>query len=127
MTEVNPDSITYFGETNFRNERKRFGIKRRDRSKHMYIIGKTGMGKTTLLENMAIQDIVSGEGLGIIDPHGEFAEKMLRFVPESRIKDVVYFAPHDTDWPIAFNIMEDVEPEKRHLVSSGLIGVFKKI
>ncbi len=127
MAESNQDTITYFGETNFRNERKRFGIKRRDRSKHMYVIGKTGMGKTTLLENMAIQDIVGGEGLGIIDPHGEFAEKMLRFVPQSRIKDVVYFAPHDTDWPIAFNIMEDVEPEKRHLVSSGLIGVFKKI
>ncbi len=121
------NNITYFAETNFRNERKRFGIKRRDRSKHMYIIGKTGMGKTTLLENMAIQDIENGEGIAIIDPHGEFAEKMLDFVPEERVKDVVYFAPHDIDWPIAFNVMENVDSTQRHLVSAGLLGVFKKI
>ena len=110
------NNITYFAETNFRNERKRFGIKRRDRTKHMYIIGKTGMGKTTLLENMTIQDIQKGEGVAIIDPHGEFAEKMLNFVPEDRIDDVVYFAPHDIDWPIAFNVMENVDPTQRHLV-----------
>ncbi len=121
------NNITYFAETNFRNERKRFGIKRRDRTKHMYIIGKTGMGKTTLLENMTIQDIQKGEGVAIIDPHGEFAEKMLNFVPEDRIDDVVYFAPHDIDWPIAFNVMENVDPTQRHLVSAGLLGVFKKI
>ncbi len=121
------NNITYFAETNFRNERRRFGIKRRDRSKHMYIIGKTGMGKTTLLENMAIQDIENGEGIAIIDPHGEFAEKMLDFVPEERVEDVVYFAPHDVDWPIAFNVMENVDPTQRHLVSAGLLGVFKKI
>src|SRR3989344_4395591 len=121
------NDVTYFAETNFRNERKRFGIKRIDRTKHVYIIGKTGMGKTTLLENMAIQDIVGGEGIGIIDPHGEFAEKMLHFVPKSRVNDVVYFAPHDMDYPIAFNIMEDVDPTKRHLVATGLLGVFKKI
>jgi len=121
------NNITYFAETNFRNERKRFGIKRRDRSKHMYAIGKTGMGKTTLLENMAIQDIANGEGIGIIDPHGEFAEKMLKFIPKGRIDDVVYFAPHDIDWPVAFNVMENVDPTQRHLVSAGLLGVFKKI
>jgi CxxC-x17-CxxC domain-containing protein len=117
----------YFAQTNFRNERKSFGIKRNDRRKHMYIIGKTGMGKTTVLENMAIQDIQRGEGIGIVDPHGEFAEKMLKFVPENRVKDVVYFCPHDTDWPMAFNVMEDVGIEQRHLVAAGLMGVFKKI
>jgi len=121
------NNITYFAETNFRNERKRFGIKRRDRSKHMYTIGKTGMGKTTLLENMAMQDIANGEGIGIIDPHGEFAEKMLKFIPKNRVDDVVYFAPHDIDWPVAFNVMENVDPTQRHLVSAGLLGVFKKI
>ena len=121
------NNITYFAETDFRNERKRFGIKRRDRSKHMYIIGKTGMGKTTLLENMAMQDIVNGEGIGIVDPHGEFAEKMLKFIPKNRVDDVVYFAPHDIDWPVAFNVMENVDPTQRHLVSAGLLGVFKKI
>ena len=93
MTEGN--NIIYFGETNFRNERKRFGIKRRDRTKHMYVIGKTGMGKTTLEENMAIQDILNGEGVGIVDPHGEFAEKMLSFVPKERIDDVLYFSPSE--------------------------------
>ncbi len=121
------NNITYFAETNFRNQKKRFGIKRRDRAKHSYIIGKTGMGKTTLLENMAMQDIMNGEGIGIIDPHGEFAEKMLKFIPEERANDVVYFAPHDIDWPIGFNVMENVDPTQRHLVSAGLLGVFKKI
>ncbi|MBI2637435.1 MAG: type IV secretion system DNA-binding domain-containing protein [Candidatus Sungbacteria bacterium] len=119
--------ITYFAESNFRNQRRRFGIQRIDRRKHMYVIGKTGMGKTTLLENMAIQDIQSGRGLGIVDPHGEFAEKMISFVPKERLKDVIYFNPSDTSFPIAFNPMEKVGPEQRHLVASGLLGVFKKI
>jgi CxxC-x17-CxxC domain-containing protein len=121
------NNVTYFAETNFRNERKKFGIKRHDRTKHLYIIGKTGMGKTTLLENMAIQDILKGEGVGIVDPHGGFAEKMLNFIPENRIDDVLYFAPHDIDWPIAFNVMENVDPTQRHLIANGLLGVFKKI
>ncbi|MDP3902079.1 MAG: type IV secretion system DNA-binding domain-containing protein [bacterium] len=121
------NNITYFAETNFRNERKRFGIKRRDRARHMYVIGKTGVGKTTLLENMATQDILNGEGVCIVDPHGDFAEKMLKFVPQERVDDVLYFAPHDTDWPIAFNMMENVNPAQKHLVANGLLGVFKKI
>ncbi len=119
--------ITVFSETNFRGVKRRFGIKRNDRRRHMYMIGKTGMGKTTLLENMTIQDIQSGEGVGIVDPHGEYAERMLDFVPPSRINDVVYFNPCDLDNPVAFNVMEDVGPERRHLVSAGLLGVFKKI
>ncbi len=121
------NGIVYFAQTNFRNERRSFGIKQDDRSKHVYIIGKTGMGKSTVLENMAIQDIQKGEGVGIVDPHGQFAEKILSFIPEKRVKEVVYFCPHDTDWPMAFNVMEDVGVEQRHLVASGLMGVFKKI
>ncbi len=123
----NNDDITLFAETNYRGVKRRFGIKRNDRRRHMYIIGKTGMGKTTLLENMTIQDIQSGEGVCIVDPHGEYAERMLDFVPPSRINDVVYFNPSDLENPIGFNVMEDVGAERRHLVSSGLIGVFKKI
>ena len=119
--------ITLFGETNFRGIERRFGIKRGDRRRHMYVIGKTGTGKTTLQENMTIQDIQSGEGVGIVDPHGEYAERMLDFVPESRIKDVVYFDPSNLENPIAFNVLDDVGPERRHLVASGLLGVFKKI
>ncbi len=121
------DSINFFAETNFRNQQQQFGIKKSDRRKHFYVIGKTGMGKTTLLENMAIQDIKAGKGIGIVDPHGEFAQKMLNFVPASRINDVIYFNPADLDYPIAFNAIEKVDLEHRHLIASGLIGVFKKI
>ena len=93
----------------------------------MYVIGKTGMGKSTLLENMAIQDIQNGEGLAFIDPHGGTADKLLEYVPQDRIKDVVYFAPFDLERPVAFNVMEDVGYDKRHLVVSGLMATFKKI
>jgi len=119
--------ITFFGETTFRNQRKRFGIKTDDRRRHVYIIGKTGMGKTAMMENMAIQDIQRGNGIGFIDPHGEAAEKLLDFVPSDRINDVIYFNPADIDFPIAFNTMEKADPEHRHLIASGLMGVFKKI
>src|SRR3989344_5124210 len=119
--------ITYFAATHPRGKREMFGIRGDDRGKHIYVIGKTGMGKSTMLENMAIQDIQNGEGLAFIDPHGATAEKLLDFVPQNRIKDVVYFAPFDTDHPIGFNIMEDVGFDKRHLVVSGLMGALKRI
>jgi len=125
MNEEN--KITYFAETDARNKRVPFGIKAKDRTKHVYVIGKTGMGKSTLLENMAIQDIQNGNGIAFIDPHGGTAEKLLDYVPEHRIKDVVYLAPFDIEHPISFNIMEDVGPEKRHLVLSGIMSAFKKL
>lgn len=123
--EVN--SICYFAETDARNRRAKFGIKTNDRSRHTYVIGKTGMGKSTLLENMAIQDMERGDGVAFIDPHGKTAELLLDYVPEWRIKDVLYFAPFDLEYPISFNVMEDVGPDKRHLVVSGLMSAFKKI
>ena len=92
----------------------------------MYVIGKTGVGKTTLMENMAIQDILSGEGVGIIDPSRRICRKMLKFVPENRVKDVLYFAPHDMDWPIAFNVMENVDPTQRHLRPTGYLECSRK-
>ncbi len=121
------DDITYFAKTNFRGQEHIFGIKKDDRRRHMYVIGKTGMGKTTLLENMVISDIRAGKGVAVVDPHGDFAEKILNFIPPSRINDVIYFNPADIDYPIAFNVMEQVDPKYKHLVASGLIGVFKKI
>jgi len=119
--------ITYLGFTTFRNQFKKFGIKLDDRRRHIYILGKTGMGKTSLLVNMAVQDILAGRGIGFIDPHGEAAEEILHYIPSHRINDVVYFNPADIEYPIAFNVMEKVSPEHRHLVASGLMGVFKKI
>lgn len=119
--------IIFFGQTTFRGERKKFGIKTDDRRRHLYIIGKTGMGKTEMLKNMVIQDIANGNGVGFVDPHGEASEELLKFIPEERIKDVIYFNPADIENPIAFNIMEDVGAEYRHLIAGGLMGVFKKI
>ena len=121
------EKITYFAETDARNKRVKFGIKAEDRLRHIYSIGKTGMGKSTMLENMAIQDIQNGEGMAFLDPHGKTADLLLDYVPEHRIKDVIYFAPFDTEFPISFNVMEDVGPEKRHLVVSGLMSAFEKI
>ncbi len=115
------------GETNFRNQRVRFGIRQDDRTRHTYIIGKSGMGKSVLLENMAIQDMEAGRGLAFFDPHGDTVEKLLDFVPESRIKDVIYLDPSVLDHAIAFNPMENVSVDRRHLVASGLMSVFKKI
>ncbi len=122
-----PNKITYFAATNSRGKNAPFGIKRRDRGRHLYVIGKTGMGKSTMLENMAIQDIRNGEGMAFIDPHGGTADRIMEYVPAHRIKDVVYFAPFDLDYPLAFNIMEDVGYDKRHLVVSGLLSAFRKI
>ncbi len=128
MAPLRPeDIITYFAETDARSKRVQFGIKSSDRTRHMYIIGKTGMGKSTMLENMAIQDIKNGEGLAFIDPHGKTAELLLDYVPEHRTQDVLYFAPFDLEYPISFNVMEDVGYERRHLVANGLMSAFKKI
>jgi len=127
MTNENEERITYFGETDCRNKRTQFGIKAKDRSKHVYVIGKTGMGKSTLLENMAVQDIKSGAGLAFIDPHGASAEKLLDYIPEERVNDTLYFAPFDIDHPVSFNILEDIGADKRHLVVNGLMSTFEKL
>jgi len=119
--------VTYFAETDARGKKIRFGIKAKDRTRHVYVIGKTGMGKSVLLENMAVQDIQNGEGFAFVDPHGRSADLLLDYIPEERLKDVIYFAPFDVDNPISFNIMEDVGYDKRHLVVAGLMSAFKKI
>lgn len=127
MIAYDPEKITFFAKTDARGQQVPFGIKAKDRQRHMYVIGKTGMGKSTLLENMAAQDLQTGEGMAFIDPHGSAIEVLLDYVPEDRLDDVVYFAPFDMEHPIAFNIMEDVGIDKRHLVVSGLMSTFKKI
>lgn len=127
MAAFDPEKITFFAKTDARGQDLPFGIKAKDRQRHMYVVGKTGMGKSTLLENMAAQDIQTGEGMAFIDPHGSAAETLLEYVPEHRVQDVIYFAPFDLNHPISFNVMEDVGPDKRHLVVSGLMSTFKKI
>jgi len=127
MTEEMKSGITYFAETDFRARRTRFGIKDDDRARHVYVIGKTGMGKSTILENMAIQDIQHGHGIAFMDPHGSTADKLLDYVPPERVKDVIYFAPFDLEHPISFNVMEDVGKDHRYLVANGLMSAFKKI
>lgn len=122
-----PERITFFAKTDARGKNIPFGIKAKDRTRHVYVVGKTGMGKSTLLENMAVQDIRNGEGFAFIDPHGQTAETLLNYIPPERIKDVLYFAPHDMEYPVSFNVMEDVGADKRHLVVSGLMSVFEKI
>ncbi|MEA3463967.1 MAG: type IV secretion system DNA-binding domain-containing protein [Patescibacteria group bacterium] len=127
MLQDNDNQITTFAETTFRNRFRKFGIKTDDRRRHMYLVGKTGMGKSTILENMIIEDIRAGKGIAVVDPHGDLAEKIIKYIPPDRINDVIYFNPADMEYPIAFNVVEQVEPHLRHLVASGLIGVFQKL
>lgn len=119
--------ITYIGITNYQSRNNKFGIKENDRSGHIYCIGKTGVGKSTLLLNMAISDIINGNGIGIIDPHGDISESILDHIPQDRINDVVYFNTSDLLFPIAFNPLYDVAITNHHLVASSLVITFKKI
>ena len=123
--EGNP--ITALAQTNYRNDHRRFGIKRSDRRAHMYIIGKTGTGKSTLIANLAHQDLVHGEGFALLDPHGDLVEHVLRLVPEERREELIYFNVPDTARPLGFNPLESGQPALKPLVASGLISVFKKI
>lgn len=126
-SEIVDEDICLFAQTHYRNQLRRFGIKLDDRRRHMYIVGKTGMGKSTMMENMMLHDIYKGHGVGLVDPHGDFAEKIIDFIPSHRINDVVYFNPGDINFPVGFNIFEVKNEEQKHLVAAGLMGVFKKI
>ncbi len=121
------EPITPIAVTNWRDIRRMFGIKQKNRRGHMYIIGKTGTGKSSLMGNMAIADIAQGNGIALVDPHGDLAETLLRHVPERRMKDVIYFNAGDLQYPIAFNPLKKIHPDYHHLVVSGLISVFRKI
>ncbi|MBI2638462.1 DUF87 domain-containing protein [Candidatus Peregrinibacteria bacterium] len=121
------EGFTLLGKTNFRGSSQEFGIKTNDRRRHIYVIGKTGMGKSTLLENMIFSDIRSGKGVAVVDPHGDLAERVLDFVPSNRTNDVILFDPSDRDYPVAFNMLENIDPSYNTIVASGLVGIFKKI
>lgn len=119
--------VNYFGITNYRHQQVKFGVKTDDRRRHVYVLGKSGTGKSTLLENMIIQDIQAGRGVAVVDPHGELVEKIVHFIPSSRINDTIYFNPCDVEYPVAFNVLEQVDRTNQGLVASGLVGVFKKL
>jgi type IV secretory pathway TraG/TraD family ATPase VirD4 len=124
---LHKSDIIYFGRTNFRNARRIFGIKRADRRHHMYIVGKTGTGKSTLVETMVRQDIANGEGLAICDPHGDLVERIRRTVPAHRRDDMIWFDLTDRNSPIGYNPLASVPEEKRALAASGILDVMKKL
>jgi DNA helicase HerA-like ATPase len=126
MEYGNEEDITLFAETNYRNKQQRFGIQRSDRRFHMFIIGKSGTGKSTLIENLILSDLRAGEGLALLDPHGDLLQKVLVCIPELRKADVIHFDPAATE-PLGFNVLERSQGVQSHLVASGLISVFKKI
>jgi hypothetical protein len=124
--ELKPN-ITFFGRVQQKSEIKTFGILDEDRRKHMYILGKTGMGKSTLLENLIVQDIYNNKGLAFIDPHGDSSEYIIKRIPERRLKDLIYLNPSDLDFPIGLNILEATSGEDPYLVVSGLMQIFAHI
>lgn len=127
-TEEEKREINFFARTDFKNRPSVFGIKRTDRRRHMYIIGKTGTGKTTLIANMAINDIRNGEGLAIVDPHGDLSEILLDYIPSGRINDIVYLdAALASRRPFRINLFEVQNPEQAELVASGIVSIFQKI
>ncbi len=121
------ENISAFGMTNFRGVNQQFGMLRSDRSRHVYIIGQTGAGKTGTLALLALSDIFHGHGYAIIDPHGDFAVDNMRFIPGSRLKDVIYFNPADTAFPLGFNPLEVTNPSQKTNISSEVIGVLKRM
>ena len=123
----NDENISAFGLTNFRGINHQFGMLRRDRSRHVYIIGQTGAGKSGMLELFALSDVFYNQGYCIIDPHGDFATNNLRFIPKSRVKDVVYFNPADREYPVAFNPLELSDSSRKPNVASEVIGVLKRM
>lgn len=125
--DANDDQISAFGVTNFRGISHQFGMLRYDRSRHVYIIGQTGAGKSGLLELFALSDIFHDQGYAIIDPHGDFAINNMKFIPGSRLNDVIYFNPADTAYPLGFNPLEVTNPNQKTNISSEVIGVLKRM
>jgi hypothetical protein len=120
-------NIRLMGVTDYRDVRVKFGIKKEDRRRHMYLLGKTGTGKSVFIKNLVYGDIQDGEGFGVVDPHGDLVEEILEMIPEHRLKDVVYLDPSDTEHPIGINMLDLKEGESRELIADGIVSVFIKL
>ncbi len=121
------EDLSLLGSTTFRQGNTKFGIKRSDRKRHLYVVGKSGVGKSFLLELLTLSDIYQNQGFAVVDPHGDFAQNVMKFIPESRMNDVVYFNPADTEFPVGFNPMEVPDENRRNNVASEIVGVLKKM
>jgi type IV secretory pathway TraG/TraD family ATPase VirD4 len=120
-------NVTRVARTDFRNDERVFGIKTEDRFSHVYVIGKTGTGKSTLLETMALQDLERGQGFALVDPHGDLVERVAARIPASRRSDTIYLNASDPDQPYGYNPLRQVRPEFISLAASGLMEVLKKM
>jgi len=127
LNKKHDEEIEALGETTFREQRRVFGIRPKDRRHHIYIVGKTGTGKSTLIKNMIIQDLRANHGVALVDPHGDLVEDLLNFIPKSRTNEVIYFNPADESHAMAINILETKGADEKHLVASSLISVFKHL
>ena len=123
----NQTSDIIIGEQTNWGEPQPFGVAAVDERQHLYIIGKTGTGKTTLLRNLILQHIALGHGVGVIDPHGDLAEELLNHISTKRADHLVYFNPGDVEFPVGLNVIGSVAPDDRHLVASGVVAAFKGI
>lgn len=128
-TTRNTDSktLTILGNTDYRGEKITFGIKEEDKFRHMYIVGKTGTGKSTFIENLLKSDMAAGNGLALLDPHGELVDNILEHIPTHRINDIILFDVGDTDYPIGFNLLQGATEEEKNLIASGVVSTFKKL
>ncbi|MEK7548256.1 MAG: type IV secretory system conjugative DNA transfer family protein [Patescibacteria group bacterium] len=127
LPKAEDSDVSAFGITNYHNNFVRFGVKRADRRRHLYTVGKSGSGKSKLLELLIYEDLINGKGIGVLDPHGDLVDNILELVPKNRIKDVIYFDPADINFPISFNPLENVAEEYKMQVTIGFIYIFKKL
>jgi hypothetical protein len=127
LANTKPEDLSLFGTTTFRQSNTKFGIKRIDRERHLYIIGKSGVGKSFMLNLLTLSDIYQNEGFAVVDPHGDYAQDIMKYIPVNRINDVIYINPDDAEFPVAFNPMEYTDENRRNNIASEIVGVLKKM
>jgi type IV secretory pathway TraG/TraD family ATPase VirD4 len=127
MTNFDDNRISAVGHRQVWGGTEPFGLRHADRLQHVYVLGQTGTGKSTLLRNLLIDDIQSGQGCALLDPHGDLAEEILDYIPRSRSDDLVYFNPADLEYPIAYNLLAGAKPDEIHLLASSVVSAFKSI